>query len=323
MEPSLLPSVHAFRPRNRGRRLPAAAAALATLVVLAAGCGRGTKTSSSSTTSVPGASASSTPKGSGPVSVLYAASLEPVLAKQVAPAFQQATGYTFQGEPGDSGSLANAIKGKVQQADVFVSAAAAKDQVLEGPANGDLVSWYASFASSSLVLGYNPHSKFAADLKSKPWWQVLTEPGILVGRTDPATDPKGALAVQALDGAAAQHHAPGLKDIVASTSNVFPEQTLVGRLQAGQLDVGFFYLAEARPANIPTLPLTGQDLQATYTVTVPANAPHPPAAAAFVRYLLGPDAKGPLHQDGFTRLSPPQVSGTGVPGPLQAVLSGT
>jgi molybdate/tungstate transport system substrate-binding protein len=321
MNSSKLPPVAGAVARNRVRTLVVAAAVMA---MLAAGCGSSSEASSSSsaTTAAPGASASSVPKGSGPVSVLYAASLEPVLTKQVAPAFQQATGYTFQGDPGDSGSLANAIKGKVQQADVFVSAAAAKDQVLEGPANGDLVSWYASFASSSLVLGYNPDSKFATDLKSKLWWQVLTEPGILVGRTDPATDPKGALAVQALDGAAAADNAPGLKDIVASTSNVFPEQTLVGRLQAGQLDVGFFYLAEARPANIPTVPLTGQDLKATYTVTVPANAPHPAAAAAFVRYLLGPDAKGPLNQDGFTLLSPPQVSGTGVPAPLQGVLSG-
>ena len=47
-----------------------------------------------------------------------------------------------------------------------------------------------------MVIGYNPTSKFATDLQaasngSKPWYQVLEEPGLRLGRTDPALDPKG------------------------------------------------------------------------------------------------------------------------------------
>ena len=37
-----------------------------------------------------------------------------------------------------------------------------KNTGLEGAANGNWVSWYALFATSPLVLGYNPKSKFAA-----------------------------------------------------------------------------------------------------------------------------------------------------------------
>ena len=121
--------------------------------------------------------------------------------KQLGPGFNTATGYTFSGFSGDSGSLAAEIKGKVRQGDLFVSASPTVNTKLEGAANGNWVSWYATFASSPLVLGYNPSSKFAADLKTKPWYQVLAEPGILVGRTDPVTDPKGALTVKALSGA--------------------------------------------------------------------------------------------------------------------------
>ena len=116
-------------------------------------------------------------------------------------------------------------------------------------------------------------------------------------------------------------HLPALKTLSGNKSDEFPEETLVGRLQAGQLDAGFFYTAEAVAANIPTVPLTGEDLKATYTVTVLNNAPHEAAAEAFVSYLLGSDAQAILKQDGFTLITPPKVTGTGVPASLQGTLS--
>jgi molybdate/tungstate transport system substrate-binding protein len=109
-----------------------------------------------------------------------------------------------------------------------------------GAANGDWVSWYIIFAQSPLAIGYSPASKFAADFKSKPWYQVLQEPGIKVGRTDPKLDPKGALTVKLMDAAETFYKSPGLsKKIIGAPENpaqVLPEETLVGRLQSGQLD---------------------------------------------------------------------------------------
>ena len=52
------------------------------------------------------------------------------------------------------------------------------------------------------------------------------------------------------------------------------------------------------------------------------NAPHEAGAEAFVDYLLGAGAKPALTADGFTLISPPTVTGTGVPAALQGVLSG-
>src|SRR5262249_54199340 len=143
-----------------------------------------------------------TVRGSGPVDVLYAGSLVNVMEKQIGPAFHAATGYTFQGFSAGSAALAPPIKGKGRQGDVFVSASPSVNKTLMGPSNGDWVSWYVTFANSPLVIGYNPHSKFAADLKAKPWYEVITEPGFLIGRTDPKTDPKGKLADMALAQAA-------------------------------------------------------------------------------------------------------------------------
>jgi len=300
--------------------------ALIGLSVLAGACSSSSKPAS--TTSGSTATTTSTPspttaaKGSGPVDVLYAGSLVNVMEKQIGPGFKTATGYTFTGFSGDSGALANEIKGKVQQGDVYISANPKKDLGLEGAKNGDWLSWYATFATSPLVLGYNASSKFAADLKTKPWYQVLTEPEILIGRTDPVTDPKGALTVEALNRSASVHALAALKAIGTSTNNIYPENTLVGRLQAKQLDVGFFYAAEAKAANIPTVPLTGVTFGATYTVTILKNAAHQAGAEAFVNYLLGAGAKPALERDAFILVTPPELTGTGVPSALQSVLSG-
>jgi molybdate/tungstate transport system substrate-binding protein len=261
--------------------------------------------------------------GSGPVDVLYAGSLVDLMTKDIGPGFHTAAGYTMSGTSGDSGSLASEIKGKTIVGDVYISANPSKDVGLEGAANGSWVSWYALFATSPLVLGYNPNSKFAQDLKTEPWYTVLAQPRILVGRTDPATDPKGVLAVTALQDAAKTYSLPALTTLSTESSDVYAENTLVGRLQAGQLDVGFFYGVEATAANIATVPLTGvpSTLEAKYTITVLNNAPHLAAADAFVEYLLGADGAAALAKEGLATMTPLSVSGT-PPASLQGVLSG-
>jgi molybdate/tungstate transport system substrate-binding protein len=295
--------------------------ALLCIPLAAAGCSSSSSSSAasggaSSTSAAGSPSASSSATGSGPVNVLYAGSLVGLMQKQVGPAFQTATGYSVTGFSAGSKDLAAEIKGKVHQGDVFISASPKVNATLEGPANGDWVSWYGTFATSALVIGYNPKSKFASDLKTMPWYKVITEPGLKLGFTDPATDPKGVLAVQAMTDTAKSKNLPALTALSTNKSDIFPEETLVGRLQSGQLDAGFFYTAEATAASIPTVPLTGVALKATYTITVLNKAPHEAAAEAFVAYLLGTDGQAALKQDGFTLVSPPTVTGTGVPSGL-------
>jgi molybdate/tungstate transport system substrate-binding protein len=259
---------------------------------------------------------------SGPVDVLSAGSLQDLLQQQVGPAFQKATGYTLDDTSMGSGALANGIKGGTLQGDVFISASPAVNKTLEGSADGNWVSWYASFGSSPLVLGYNPSSKFARDLRTMPWYDVVDQPGFLIGRTDPATDPKGVLAVTALGKAAKAHDMPGLNAIASSTSNVYPETSLVGQLQAGQLDAGFFYGVEAAAADIKTVPLSGTNLAGVYTLTVLNRAPHEAAARSFVAFLLGKDGQRILEKNGIVAITPPEVSGRPtVPKDLKELLS--
>ncbi|MHB1712720.1 MAG: extracellular solute-binding protein, partial [Acidimicrobiales bacterium] len=207
-------------------------------------------------------------------------------------------------------ALANEIKGGTQQGDVFISAAPQPNARLEGPANGSWVSWYAELATSPLVLGYYPESKFAGALKTTPWYDVVSRPGFMVGRTDPVTDPKGVLAVDALTTAASRYHKPALAAIATSSRNVFAESAMVGQLQAGELDAGFFYAVEAAAGHIPTVPLAGTHLVGTYTITILNRAPHAAAAQAFVSFLLSHRGQQILEQNGLSPVKPPLVSGS-------------
>lgn len=260
-----------------------------------------------SNSSTPNRSTSNSPTS---VVVLYAGSLLDLMQYHIDPAFHSATGNTVDGFAGGSDGLASEIKGKIQRADIFISAAPSVNASLMGKTNGDWVNWYATFATSPLELGYNPHSPFVRALRSKPWYDVVDQPGFALGRTDPSTDPKGTLSIQALLQAAAEFNRPDLREITHSSSNVFPEATLVGRLQAGQLDAGFFYGVEAKSADLPTVPLVGINESATFTVTVLANAPHPLAAQAFVKFLLGKTGSSILRSLGLTPLKAPTIVGS-------------
>lgn len=277
---------------------------MALLVALLAGCSSGAPTA--------GTGGSTSPTGSpGTARVLYAGSLANLMEHGLGPAFQKATGGTFQGTGAGSTQLVSEIKGKTTLADVFISASTDANTGLVGASNGDWESWYATFATAPLVIGYNPASKFAADLRTKPWYQVITEPGFRMGSTDPKLDPKGALAAKALTQA----------KVNPSVVSLFPEEQLIGRLQAGQLDAGFFYSSEAAEQSIPTVGLGTIKLQATYTATVLNRAPDQAAAISFVQFLLGPDGQALLRKHGLT-LTPITVTGdqTAVPAQLHGVL---
>lgn len=247
------------------------------------------------------------------VSVLYAGSLVNLMESGIGPAFNAATGYRFEGVAGGSVAIAHEIKDKLRRADVFISANPQVNTVLMGQVNGDWVRWYVTFAVSPLVVGYNARSTFAAQFTHRPWYDIMAAPGFRLGRTDPVLDPKGRLTLELLDRAARYYHRPDLPQTVLGAPNnpaqIFPEETLVGRLQTGQLDAGFFYTIEAAEARIPYITLSSAiTLTAEYTVTILRAAPNRPGALAFARFLLGPQGRAVLAQHGLGVL-PPRVGG--------------
>ncbi len=293
--------------QRRGAQI-AALVSIACLGLAATGC-------SSSSSTKPTSS-----KPSGDVDVFSAGSLDTLMTKSVGPAFHAATGYTLVDTSHGSGTLAANIKDKVAVADVFVSASPTDDATLMGSANGDWVSWYASFAASPEVLGYYPKSKFAHDLQTMPWYKVITMPGFRLGRTNPSQDPGGVLAAEALNETAAAQHLPALTTLATETSDEYVENTEEADIQTGALDASFMYEADANSQDSPFVPLTGVNLAGHYTITLVNKAPHVAAAEAFIEFLLSSKGQSLMRADHFEILSPPTVTGSGVPSALTSVL---
>lgn len=266
-----------------------------------------------------GTGAASGTGNGGPVDVLYAGSLTNLMEHQLGPAFERATGYHFVGFAAGSDELASEIADGVRPGDVFVSASPSADRRLTGASGGHHVTWYLTLGSSPLVLGYEPGSPFAHQLRHRPWYDVVTEPGFRLGRTDPALDPKGALSATALTRTARAEHDPALRAVLGTTAGVFPEETLLGRLQTGQLDAGFFYTVEAAAAGLRTVPLSPVHLSATFTVTALHGSAHRAGAVAFVRYLLGPKGRAALARAGMRVATPPPLHGHGLPAGLRSL----
>jgi molybdate/tungstate transport system substrate-binding protein len=104
---------------------------------------------------------------------------------------------------------------------------------------------------------------------------------------------------------------------------VFPEESLVGRLEAGQLDAGFFYANEAKEQHIPAVALTPVTKDATYTVTILKGARNAQGAEAFISFLLGTRGRAMLRAHGLTVLTPKLTgSAATVPGMVRALISG-
>jgi molybdate/tungstate transport system substrate-binding protein len=277
------------------------------------------------------------------VSVLYAGSLGNLMEMDVGPAFSRATGYKYQGEAKGSLLSANLIKDKLRTPDVFISADPKVNQRLMGNENGDLVRWYATIFGNEMVLGYNPNSRFAAELKQigtndTRLYEILQEKGFRLGRGDPELEPKGYRTLFLFELAEKHYQLPGLAQNILNNAEhptlMFPEEQLVARLETGQLDAGIFYRNEIAEHHLPyiafprELNLSEPDLdpyysRATYTnpqgakyagsaivysVTIPENAQNREGAAALIGFLLSGEGRKIIENHSL-RIIPPLVSG--------------
>ena len=279
----------------------------------------------------------------GNVSVLYAGSLGALMEKSVGPAFEQATGYHYQGEGQGSVGAARAIHDHLRTPEVFISAdPAVNDRILIGPVNGSFEGWYLTFASSELVLGYNPRSRFRdlfeqARAGKLPWYEVLAKAGVKLGRTDPNLDPKGYRTLFLFELAGQYYHRPGLAALLGSADNpeqIFPEPELLIRMESGQLDAAVFYKHEVIAHGMPYIALPGEINQGDprfaslyaahtfttskglqvagapvlFTVSILTTAANRAGAVAFVRFLCSAEGSALLEKAGL-RAVPPVLSG--------------
>lgn len=250
----------------------------------------------------------------GPVSVAYAGSLVAVMEGPLATALRESTGLRFAGEAKGSRALANLISAGLRTPDVFISADPALVVKLD---RQHLVRGYATFGSARMVIAYSqksPHrALFARAASGKvSALDVLDDPSVRVGRTDPRLDPKGARTVRVLQLLGKHFHDPAKAAAVQRKAETFPEEDLAVRVESGEVDAGFFYSTEipGRDLNAIELPADSNlSRDVTYTLAVMKNAPHPHAASTFAHFAVTGRGKAVLEKAGVRYFAHPRVIG--------------
>ena len=193
--------------------------------------------------------------------VAYAGSMGVVMDQVAGPAFAKAHGASYQGIGQGSYALAHLLAAHQLQSDVFISITPGPMQVLQ---QAGMVAHAVPVASTQMVVIYSPHSHFAAEFAAaargrKAWYEVLREPQLRLGRTDPAVDPQGVNLLLTLQLAADYYHSPGLTQAIAGPAQnpvqIFSEPSLLSRLEAGQIDATIGYLSAALSHHLPTIAL--------------------------------------------------------------------
>ncbi len=309
---------------------------ITSIALAAAGCG--------SSSSSSGGSGSSGGAAHGTANVAYAASLQYLNEKIVGPGFEKATGDTYSGRAGTSGELSTDIASGEISPGVFESVGG--DNIT--PLEPKFTKWYVQYATTSIVLAYNPASKYASQFEAyasgkkslKDLFTLLETPGLKLGRTDPNTDPQGRAFIFMLELAQAKYHLPAntVAKIIgtpfgsASSKQIYAEAALDATLQSGQLDAASAYLSQAiqlhlhyitlpDDINLGTAADAAQYQKATVTITgnvtksgsplvidITTIGKPTPAGIAFVKYVLSP-AGLQLHKQGGYTLVTPQVFG--------------
>lgn len=231
------------------------------------------------------------PERSGTADVAYASSLQYLNEKVAGPAFEKAEGYRYSGFGASSGELDTDIAGGEIHPDVLESVGA--DNIT--PLYPRFTSWNIRYAGTSIVVAYNPKSRYAGQFKAyasgreplQDLFTLMERPGFRLGRTDPNIDPQGRDFIFMLELAQAHYNLPS--DTVtrilggppgsSTSSQIYAESSLDSTLQSGQLDAASAFVTQAVELHMPYIELppainlgsfadAAQYATATVTITV-------------------------------------------------------
>jgi molybdate/tungstate transport system substrate-binding protein len=204
------------------------------------------------------------------------------------------------------------------------------------------VEQYTLFARNRMVVAYTDRSRFAADMSTASWTDVLTREGVEVGRSDPELDPNGYRTLMVWQLAERALGLDGLAQRLeqrAGTRNVRPKEAdLVGLLQAGELDYIWSYESMAKSTGLrfvmlgdsvdlsstelatfyatarvqvrgaaagTTVEFTGEPI--VYAFAVPRLAANAELAQKFVTFLVSAEGKEILRREGLDALDLPRI----------------
>ena len=336
-------------------------ACLGVAALVATGCSSSSSSAAASSSSpAASASASSADGGIGQVSgqanVAFAGSLLTLNNKMVGPEFTKATGGSYTGQGAGAIGLGQEIASGEITPNVFESIGPTPITNLEPK----FTSWYVSLAAAPIVVAYSPKSKYGAEfakiaagkLPMSDLFEAMAQPGFILGRTDPNTDPQGQAFYEMVEQAQSYYHLPAgtaakILGPLDNSKQAYEETSLESFLQSGQLDAASAYRSVAIQdglsyINLPDVLNFGEpslaSTYAKYTVklsngTTAHGVPtavyatvigttDSAAAAAFVAYQLLPSVRAQWQAAGYTLVTP-QIYGTGAPAAVTNLVNGS
>ncbi len=271
--------------------------------------------------------------------VLHAGSLS-VPFEQMEKAFEeQYPGVSVRREVAGSRTCARKITELKTPADIFASADSEVIKYLLIPSFADFC---IDFATNEMVLLYQKDSRYADRITSENWPGILLQPGVEYGHSDPNADPCGYRTMLTWRLAEKYYQLPGLFDTLLEKRplrNVRPKEVdLLALLESHELDYIFIYrsVAEQHKGLYLILPdeinlkscqfadfyrtvevqLTGKAPSETvtrkgapmvYGITIPTTSQNSELAVKFIAFLLGPDGRRIMAENGQPEIHPPMV----------------
>ncbi|PIU54938.1 MAG: tungstate ABC transporter substrate-binding protein WtpA [Chloroflexi bacterium CG07_land_8_20_14_0_80_51_10] len=314
--------------KGKTLKIVSIALALVLMLTLMVGCGEAAKT----TPTLP-------PTLKGTITIFHAGSLA-VPFKEMEKEFETLhPGVDVQCESASSGVAIRKVTELGKNAEIVASSEYSLIPDLMFPEFAD---WYMTFAKNRMVLCYTDESKYADEVNSDNWFDILLRDGVEYGHST-LLDPCGYRTLLVWQLAEKHHNQPGLYDqLLASCpeKNIRPKAVeLVALLQSGALDYASEYSSVAMqhklkyvefppeidlssvefkdfyaqsivdiPGKEPGTTITKKGEPIVYGVTIPKNTANPELAIAFMEYLLGEKGQAIMNKNGQPSIVPAVVN---------------
>lgn len=292
---------------------------------------------------------------SGKLVIFHAGSLTVPVDKLTEAFHKEYPNVTFETEGGGSRTIARKVSELGREADLVMSA---DYTVIDSLLIPEFADWNIQFARNTMVIAYTDQSKYADEINSDNWYEILTRDGVIYGHSEPDADPCGYRTLLVWQLAEAHYQQPGLNQKLIEhcpPENVRPKSVeLTAMLESGDMDYAFEYRSVAvqhglkyvelpdeinlgsiefgdfyKTASVevsgsePGTTVTKTGSPIVYGLTIPKNAPSPDLAEKFVAFLLSSEGQAILEAQGQPPLVPPLVKNVSLlPASLQSFFKG-
>jgi len=271
----------------------------------------------------------------GILTIYHAGSLAVPFSEMEAEFEEMYPDVDIQCESASSGVTIRKVTELGKNAEIIASA---DYSLIPGLMYPEYADWYIAFARNRMVLCYTDQSKYADEISSDNWYEILLQDDVEHGHSD-LLDPCGYRTLLVWQLAEIFYEEPGLyEELVASCpeKNIRPKSVdLVLLLQSGDLDYASEYSSVAMqheldyieyppeldlsdithekfyaqssievPGTEPGSTLTQIGKPIVYGVTIPKNTENPELAVAFMEYLLGEKGQAVMNQNGQPSIVP-------------------